>query len=795
MAKYEIISPGYIGRSSDVNASRCVNLYPELNSKDSKSVGSLVGTPGLLLYIDTLLGPIRGMHVFNNLIYFVSGSKLYSVDAAANIFPVIDSGTTAQVFLATSSGSVSMADNGLAPTGGNQLAIADGLNLLIYNVATGIFSGIGYPSKTVAFISGYFVADTGGPGYDVSALNDGSIVGPGSGGWQDVNVSTANAYPSNLMAVVNNHMELWFIKEYSTEVWDITGAVSPLFARQCVVDYGTFAPYSVAKGNNTIFFLASARNGDAGTVVGIGMANGYGVEIVSEPTINFQFTKYTVVSDAFGYCYTDAGHEFYVLTFPSQKATWVFDPTTKMFHERSYYQGSPYVIGRHLGNCYVYAWGKHFVGSYLDGKIYEMSEKFYTDDGQPIASLRVGPPTEDKRDNDYVFISQMQLDAEMGVGQGLPNISQMAIVEQITVGVNPYGLSIGFGSLWVSNITDGTVSRIDLISNLVVATIPVGSNPVGIKCAGGFVWTANIGGDTVSKIDPTTNLVIGTVAVYTPWDFAFDGSYLWVLSNGYYSSGMAQAIKINTVTNAIEATVNIANDAGLQGVVFADGYVFASAAGVGGRVYQINTTTNTLINTFVVSAGGNQCGPLAYDGNLVWVTFDDNNYIMSIDFKNDVVGGPVAVGVEPLGFCYDGKYLWLATYNDFSITKISAPLASIVSSLSVSSFGKPLYLIYDGVGNIWASIQKGGIPGSVMKISAYISNPANNPTVLLSWSTDGGHTWSNDHPATLGTMGNYKNRAIWRRLGASRNRAFRIAISDPVKKVLIGVYMDLEGAG
>ena len=75
-----------------------------------------------------------------------------------------------------------------------------------------------------------------------------------------------------------------------------------------------------------------------------------------------------------------------------------------------------------------------------------------------------------------------------------------------------------------------------------------------------------------------------------------------------------------------------------------------------------------------------------------------------------------------------------------------------------------------------------------------INDKPMDPTVLLSWSDDGGHTWSNDHPASLGVMGNYKNRAIWRRLGASRNRIFRIAISDPVKKVLIGAYMDLEGA-
>lgn len=60
-----------------------------------------------------------------------------------------------------------------------------------------------------------------------------------------------------------------------------------------------------------------------------------------------------------------------------------------------------------------------------------------------------------------------------------------------------------------------------------------------------------------------------------------------------------------------------------------------------------------------------------------------------------------------------------------------------------------------------------------------------NPAVSLSWSDDGGHTWSSDYPAALGAIGKYKTRLIWRRIGYSRDRVFRFTCSEAVKKVFI----------
>jgi hypothetical protein len=64
------------------------------------------------------------------------------------------------------------------------------------------------------------------------------------------------------------------------------------------------------------------------------------------------------------------------------------------------------------------------------------------------------------------------------------------------------------------------------------------------------------------------------------------------------------------------------------------------------------------------------------------------------------------------------------------------------------------------------------------------------PACALSWSDDGGHRWSGEYAASMGAAGRYKTRAVWRRLGSFRDRIFRIAISDPVKRVIIGASIE-----
>lgn len=67
-----------------------------------------------------------------------------------------------------------------------------------------------------------------------------------------------------------------------------------------------------------------------------------------------------------------------------------------------------------------------------------------------------------------------------------------------------------------------------------------------------------------------------------------------------------------------------------------------------------------------------------------------------------------------------------------------------------------------------------------------------DPEVMLRWSDDGGHTWSNEHWAKMGKIGEFQRRVFWRRLGMTlklRDRVYELSGTDPVKIAITGAEL------
>jgi hypothetical protein len=70
-----------------------------------------------------------------------------------------------------------------------------------------------------------------------------------------------------------------------------------------------------------------------------------------------------------------------------------------------------------------------------------------------------------------------------------------------------------------------------------------------------------------------------------------------------------------------------------------------------------------------------------------------------------------------------------------------------------------------------------------------------DPQVMLRWSDDGGHTWSNEHWSPMGKIGAYYQRVFWRRLGMTlklRDRVYEVSGTDPVKVAIMGAELILS---
>jgi hypothetical protein len=87
------------------------------------------------------------------------------------------------------------------------------------------------------------------------------------------------------------------------------------------------------------------------------------------------------------------------------------------------------------------------------------------------------------------------------------------------------------------------------------------------------------------------------------------------------------------------------------------------------------------------------------------------------------------------------------------------------------------------------------INGYEIVTTSYPAAPGYDPQVMLRWSDDGGHTWSNEHWSPIGKIGAYGHRTFWRRLGMTlklRDRVYELSGTDPNKIAIMGAELILS---
>jgi hypothetical protein len=68
-----------------------------------------------------------------------------------------------------------------------------------------------------------------------------------------------------------------------------------------------------------------------------------------------------------------------------------------------------------------------------------------------------------------------------------------------------------------------------------------------------------------------------------------------------------------------------------------------------------------------------------------------------------------------------------------------------------------------------------------------------NPQIMLEVSKDGGQTFTAVAWASMGAIGAYTQRVIWRRLGRARDWVLKLRVTDPVKRIITGASAEISG--
>lgn len=424
MPDFGFVGASYVAASRYQDDQECINWFPEVDANKpagSRGVMALLPTPGLvtLAQLSNQL-QVRAMHVMpgGTTLLAVAGNALYSINLAYTATVV---GT-----LLTSTGPVSITDNGVSAY------MCDGPNRYYYTPASSTFASIadgGFTgANTVDIIDNFII-------YNNPNSNQWGATGVGTVTSGALSVGAFLSAPGNLIGLIADHRQVYLLGEVASEVSVDNGGNPFPFSviPGTTMQHGCAARGSIQRLGESFAFLSQDTRGKGIVVQMIG----YQPKRISSFAMEQQVSKYPIISDAIAYTYQQAGHEFYVLNFPSADVTWVYDLATELWHKRAW-RDNFNVLHRHRGNCSAVFGGKVIVGDWENGKIYEFSQTTYTDDGAAIPCIRRCPHL--TNDLKRVFYQSLQIQFQPGVGISTGQGSNpMAMLEWSNDGGSTYG--------------------------------------------------------------------------------------------------------------------------------------------------------------------------------------------------------------------------------------------------------------------------------------------------------------------------------------------------------------------
>lgn len=368
--KFNFLGGQHKGFSLNQNTQETVNMFLELDPSEDNKL-TLYRVDGKLAFLELPTTPVYAMTEYRGILYVVSGNTLYKVQRDYSYSSI---GTVDLDF-----------DTTTAANNAGQICFNSSVKnkAFVYDTGTLSLSQITdpafYGSPRVDYLDGYgvFVRPNTQQFY-ISNLNDFTT-------FDALDFASDEADPDNLITHIVDHQELILFGERVTTVWFDSGdATFPLSRREgATMEVGCAAKLSVAKLDNTVFFLGRSSHG-TGLVYKL---NQYTPQIISNRGIEYLINSLSRTDDAFAYTYQKNGHSFYVLTFPTANKTLVYDASIQD-PDMAWHVRETYGYGRDRASCYAFAFGKHLVGDFVSGVLYELDDETHTDGGEPIVWSR-----------------------------------------------------------------------------------------------------------------------------------------------------------------------------------------------------------------------------------------------------------------------------------------------------------------------------------------------------------------------------------------------------------------------
>lgn len=422
------VGGSYRGLALAGGVERSVNWFPHRTSSPrAKARYLLYPTPGLKLRTAIPSPDNRGIFAHGGSIWTVAANQLYEIDRSFALVdpPAAGFGLIEPELVAHATPDVRFAASG-APNY-EMMLVADGRVWLLKlrngspdsTIARSAHEPLelnpgaanqkavppGSTANDVAFIDGFFLLlDSATSTLRASDLTSGSA-------WSGLRIAQRLQTDDPWVAmVVTPRGQVWLLGEQHTDVYWNTGATPMPFVPMSggQINSGTPARRSPVVVDTMVCWLA--QNVTGAPAVLASDASFRLVEL-STPEVAATISHYTL-HDAVGIGYRQSGHTFYSLTFPTDERTWTYDFQTGMWHERM-----SIIDNRERAwapQSFARFAGADLVGTTLDGSVYEVSDRVFSDNGGRIRRIRQTPHLE--ADRRRVIVHMLEVDFERGIG-------------------------------------------------------------------------------------------------------------------------------------------------------------------------------------------------------------------------------------------------------------------------------------------------------------------------------------------------------------------------------------------
>ncbi len=281
-----------------------------------------------------------------------------------------------------------------------------------------------------------------------------------------------------------------------------------------------------------------------------------------------------------------------------------------------------------------------------------------------------------------------------------------AVVGQVSAGARPSGIAFAGGSLWVANLDDKTVSRIDPATLQPLRILALPDPPTGIAAGGGAVWVVSSEqGATsvaVTRIDPqfaviTHTTQLGNIVPGGTGSVAAQGDAVWVAP----SSGLLA--RLDPATGRVVRQLD--PNAGPAAVGVGTGAVWLTDTEAD-NVTRVDQTS--LLRSIPIGHGPSG---IAVGAGGVWVADSLDDAVVRIDPSTQAVTTTVPVGRSPSGVAIGAGSVWVADSGDGTVTRVDPRTDKVIATIFVGGSPQAIVVVR---GRAWVTVDTRKIsPGAV----------------------------------------------------------------------------------